>query len=244
MEHIEGPSWTGLGRAERIAFGVGAALLVSGIAHLIILFISGTSWDGPVSWRKPATFGLSFGLTLITVTWISSYLDLRRRSRAVLIAALTTASAWETALVTSQAWRHVPSHFNFETAFDALVARALAAGGLVLVVTIVLLTIAAFRRRPRAPGSLVLAIRVGFLSLLGAQIVGAVMIAIGMRHVFNGDVQGAYATSDVLKWTHGVLMHGILILPALAWGASLLRGRPARPFRTAGTFGTSETPGT
>jgi|SRR5262245_5556355 len=218
MEHIEGRSWTGPGRAERIAFGVGAALLVSGVAHLIILFVSGTSWYGPISWRKPATFGLSFGVTLITVTWIVSYLELQQRSRALSIGALTLASAWETALVTLQAWRHVPSHFNFETAFDAVVARALAAGGFVLVATIVALTIAAFRKRPRGSPGFVLAVRAGFLSLLAAQVVGAVMIAIGMRQVFNGDVEGAYATSSVLKWAHGVLMHGILILPALASG--------------------------
>jgi len=225
MERVEGPSWAGFGRAERIAFGVGAALLLSGISHFIILVASGASWFGPVSWRKPATFGLSFGLTLVTVTWISSFLDLQKRARAVLIAALTMASAWETALVTLQAWRHVPSHFNFETGFDAVVARALAAGGFLLVLTIVSLTIAAFRRRPKAPANLVLAIRVGFLSLLGAQVVGAVMIAIGMRHVFGGDVQSAYATNGILKWTHGLLMHGILIVPALAWAASYLGSR-------------------
>src|SRR5215468_5535796 len=243
MDRVEGPSWTGFGRAERIAFGVGAALLLSGISHFIILVASGTSWFGPVSWRKPATFGLSFGLTLVTVTWISSYLDLQRRSRAVLIAALTMASAWETALVTLQAWRHVPSHFNFETGFDALVARALAAGGFLLVLTIVSLTIAAFRSRPKAPANLVLAIRVGFLSLLGAQVVGAVMIAIGMRHVFSGDIQSAYATSNVLKWTHGLLMHGILIVPAIAWAASLSgskgsKGSLVEPSGTLGTPGT------
>jgi hypothetical protein len=211
-------------RVERTALGVGLLLLLSGVTHLAILFFSGGSWYGPVSWRKPATFGLSFGLTLITVTWVASYLDLRSRSRGLLIGALTGASAWETALVTMQAWRHVPSHFNFATSVDAVVARALAAGGFVLVVTIVLLTIAAFRGRPQTSPSMVLAIRAGFLSLLGAQVVGAVMIAIGMRHVFNGDVQGAYATSIVLKWTHGLLMHGILILPALAWAVSRLNG--------------------
>src|SRR5215831_6600521 len=187
---------------ERIAILAGSLLLISGLAHLIILVITDGSWYGPVSLRKPASFGLSFGLTVITVTWVASYLDFQRRSRVALIGTLTMASVWETALVTLQAWRHVPSHFNFETTVDAAVARALAAGGFVLVVTIVILTIAAFRSRPQAPASMVLAIRAGFLSLLAAQVVGALMIAIGMRHVFNGDVQGAYATSLALKWTH------------------------------------------
>jgi hypothetical protein len=215
-------------RTERIATLAGSLLLISGLAHLILLVMTGGSWYGPVSWRKPATFGLSFGLTVISVTWVASYLDLRSRSRAVLIGALTAASVWETALVTLQAWRHVPSHFNFETRFDAVVARALAAGGFVLVVTIVLLTLAAFRKRPQASASMVFAIRVGFLSLLTAQVVGALMIAIGVRHVFSGDVQGAYATSGVLKWTHGILMHGILILPALARVIAKSPSRTAR----------------
>ena len=45
----------------------------------------------------------------------------------------------ETALVSLQAWRGVPSHFNMETSLDAWVARALAAGGITLVVIIAVL---------------------------------------------------------------------------------------------------------
>src|SRR5215813_1868542 len=93
------------------------------------------------------------------------------------------------------------------------------------------------RWRPQASATMVLAIRAGFLSLLGAQVVGAVMIAIGMRHVFSGDVQRAYATNVALKWTHGLLMHGILILPALAWATSISSSKVP-------TLGTPGTPGT
>src|SRR6516165_7516029 len=59
---------------ERAGYGVGALLLVSGLVHLAILIASGGSWEGPLSWRKPATFGLSFGLTLITIIWVASFL--------------------------------------------------------------------------------------------------------------------------------------------------------------------------
>jgi hypothetical protein len=38
-----------------------------------------------------------------------------------------------------------------------------------------------------------------------------------MRLVFGGDSQGAYATGGWLKPVHGVLMHGILVLPLFAW---------------------------
>jgi hypothetical protein len=43
------------------------------------------------------------------------------------------------------------------------------------------------------------------------------MIATGMRLVFSGDPQSAYAMGGWLKPIHGVLMHGILVLPLLAW---------------------------
>jgi hypothetical protein len=208
--------------AERIAYLVGTLLIVSGLTHLIILIGTGASWYGPVSWRKATTFGLSFGVTLVTVTWVAALLDIRPRTRARLIGAFTAACAFETALVTLQAWRHVPSHFNFKTTFDAVVARSLAAGGLLLVVTIVSLTVLAFRGRSTAPASLMFAIRAGLSALVGAQLAGAVMIALGMRLVIGGDPQAAYATGGALKLTHFAMMHGVLLLPGLAWMLSFV----------------------
>jgi hypothetical protein len=114
-------------RVERAGYIVGAVLLVSGLIHLGILSISGASWNGPVSLRKASTFGLSFGLTLITIVWVSTFLRLSDRSRAVVLGAFTVACALETVLVSLQVWRGVPSHFNLETTFDGLVARPAAA---------------------------------------------------------------------------------------------------------------------
>src|SRR5258706_12464672 len=130
---------------ERAAYVVGALLLVSGLIHLAILAIGGGTWTGPLSLRKPATFGLSFGLTLITVSWVASFLRLGDRARTILLAIFTVACVIETALVSLQAWRGVPSHFNLETTFDGVVARALAAGGITLAVIVPVLTPASFR---------------------------------------------------------------------------------------------------
>jgi hypothetical protein len=202
---------------ERAGYGVGALLLVSGLVHLAILIASGGSWEGPLSWRKPATFGLSFGLTLITIIWVASFLQLGSRARAILLASFTVACVVETALVTLQTWRGVSSHFNVETALDGLIARTLAVGGITLVAVIVALTVVAFRANPQLPASLRSAVRIGFVALLGAAAAGALMIAKGMVLVFAGDEQTAYATGGTLKPTHAVTMHAILILPALAW---------------------------
>jgi hypothetical protein len=202
---------------ERAGYVAGALLIVSGLIHLGILVITGGSWVGPLSLRKPTTFGLSFGLTLVTITWTSSFLRIGNRTRAVLLGAFTTASVLETALISLQAWRGVPSHFNVETPFDALVTRALAAGGIVLIAIIIALAISAFRENPTVPISLRVAIRIGFVSLLASLVVGASMIAKGMSLVFGGDPQAAYATGGALKPIHAVTMHAILVLPMLAW---------------------------
>jgi hypothetical protein len=202
---------------ERAAYWTGGLLLLSGVMHLVVLLTSGGTWEGPLSLRKPTTFGLSFGLTLVNVTLITSFLPLRNRSRTLLLGLFTTACALETFLVSLQTWRGVPSHFNVETPFDAAIAQTLAVGGFTLVAIIIVLTVAVFRHGGALPPAVRLAIRAGFVALVGAQVVGGVMIATGMRLVFGGDPQGAYATGGWLKSVHGVLMHGILVLPLLAW---------------------------
>ena len=209
--------WVSGRRVERAGYLVGALLLISGIVHVTILTVTGASWLGPLSLRKPAVFGLSFGVTLVTIVWVASFLPLAERTRVALLTIFTAASVVETALVSLQAWRGVPSHFNVETAFDALVARVLAVGGIALVVVIVGLTATAFRRNPAVPISLRRAIQVGFVLLCGAMATGATMIARGMMLVFAGNPAAAYATGGALKPTHAVTMHAILVLPLLAW---------------------------
>ena len=205
---------------ERATYSVGGLLFLSGVIHLAILLISGGTWEGPVSLRKAATFGLSFGLTLVNVTFIASFVPLKDRTRTTLLSVFAVACVLETFLVSLQTWRGVPSHFNVETPFDAAVAQTLAVGGFTLVAIIVALTAAAFRAGTALPPGLRLTIRAGFVALVGAQIVGGVMIATGMRLVFGGDPQRAYATGGWLKPVHAVLMHAILILPLLAWQIS------------------------
>jgi len=219
---------------------VGSLLVVCGLIHLSILLAGGGTWEGPLSLRKPATFGLSFGVTLLTIVWVTSFLRLGDRARSILLGVFTGACVLETALVTLQAWRGVPSHFNTETTFDAVVARTLAGGGFALIAIIITLTFVAFRSNPTVPISLRVAIRIGFIALVGAVVVGALMIAKGMMLVFAGHAQDAYATGGTLKPTHFVTMHAILVLPAMAWLLSFTswteRRRLAAVLTAAGVY--------
>jgi hypothetical protein len=202
---------------ERAAYWTGGLLILSGVIHLAMLVTSGRTWEGPLSLRKPATFGLSFGLTLVNVTLIASFVPLKNRSRTLLLGVFTAACVLETFLVSLQTWRGVPSHFNVETPFDAAIAQTLALGGFTLVAIIIVLTVTVFRHGRALPPPFRLTIRAGFVALVGAQVVGGVMIATGMRLVFGGDPQSAYAMGGWLKPVHGVLMHAILVLPLFAW---------------------------
>ncbi|KZB83790.1 hypothetical protein [Amycolatopsis regifaucium] len=202
---------------ERVAYATGAFLFLSGIVHAVVLIASDGSWTGPLSMRKAVTFGLSFGLTLATVAWATSYVAVRPRVRDPLLGVFTVASVLETALVSMQAWRGVPSHFNFETGFDNAVSTTLAAGGGVLILTAVSFTAAAMHGEGETTASMRLAVRAGLVALLVALGAGAAMIASGVVEARGGNPQAAYTTAGALKPLHAVAMHAILILPGLAW---------------------------
>ncbi|MER6579554.1 hypothetical protein [Nonomuraea sp. NPDC001023] len=206
---------TRLRYSDRLWYSVGIFLLLVGLAHLGVLVVAGGPWEGAVSWRKPFTFGVSFGLSVLTLTWVSQWL--RLRARAFVLGAFAVASTVEVALITLQAWRGVPSHFNMETPLDTAIARTLAAFGITLIVIAIIMTIAAFRPAPEVAPSTRLAVRAGFATLLASMVFGGVMIARGVVAVMTGDQQLAYTVATALKPAHAVLMHGVLLLPALSW---------------------------
>jgi hypothetical protein len=210
-----GRIWAAAGGIERACYLIGAVLIGSGLFHLGVFAIDGGPWHGPVSWRKPATFGLSFGLTLIAVVWVSAHLPLRARWRRLLIGVFAMDCCVEVAGITLQAWRHVPSHVNRETPVDSAVSSVLAAAGGILVIVLGALAVAAFRAT--AAPSMRLALRAGFVTLMIGLASGAAMIARGVAEVNGGHQQRAYEVVGFLKPLHGVSLHGVLVLPALAW---------------------------
>ncbi|MGW3105677.1 hypothetical protein [Streptomyces sp. NPDC001100] len=203
--------------AERLCHATGALLILSGLVHLVVFAVDGGPWYGPVSWRKPVTFGLSFGATLIAVTWVTSYLRVGARLRTVLLVVFAADCVVEVGGITLQAWRRVPSHLDMETPFDTAVSMTLAVGGAVLVVLLAVFAVASFRHRPTGPTGMALAVRSGFAILLVALASGAAMIARGVVLARTGHQEAAYHSTAPLKPLHGVSLHAVLVLPALAW---------------------------
>jgi hypothetical protein len=191
---------------QRFAYACATVLLISGAFHGLVFLIDGGSWEGPVSWRKPIVFGLSFGIMLMTVTWIVGLMRVRKVTGWIVLGVLSLTSVAEVFLITMQRWRGVPSHFNESTPFNSAVFSLM--GFLVMWVALatIVITIRSFWPMD-APTSLAWAIRIGLVLLLASQAVGVQMIAEG------GNTFGA---AGALKVPHAFTMHALQVLPGLA----------------------------
>jgi hypothetical protein len=210
--------WRQARPAQRFAYAVGGALVLVGLAHLTAWLVVGGAWQGPVSFRKPTTFGVSFGLTTITLAWVTGHLRITDRTRWLLLGPLAAADATEVAWVAVQRWRGVASHFNFATTLDTALFLLGAAAITVTVTVIVALAVLSFTRLRAAP-SMAVAVRAGLLVLLVAQGVGGWMVGHGVGPASDGVTQGltTFGAAGVMKVPHAVAMHAVQVLPALAW---------------------------
>ena len=70
---------------QRLGYLVSGALIVVGLGHLVAWLVVGGAWAGPVTFRKPTTFGISFGLTTITLAWVAGQLRISDRTGWLLL---------------------------------------------------------------------------------------------------------------------------------------------------------------
>jgi hypothetical protein len=191
---------------QRLGYLCAALLMLSGVFHTAVYLVDGGGWEGPLSWRKPIVFGLSFGITLVTFSWFLGFLRPARWAGWVVVGILSAGSLGEVFLVSMQTWRGVPSHFNESTPFNATVFSLMGLLVTILAATTVLITVWAFVRID-APASLRLAIRLGLVLMLVSQAVGVQMIV---------EAGNTYGSAGALKVPHAFTLHAAQILPALA----------------------------
>jgi hypothetical protein len=213
--------WAEAAGYQRLAYVVGAGLIVIGLAHAGLWALAGGSASGALSWRKPTTFGISFGLTTLTLGWVGSYLPVRRRLGWTAAGLLCAATTYEVAWVTVQHARGTPAHFNDTTPLDERLFIAGAVMVAVAIGVIVAMTLAAFVRTS-APAPVAVAIRWGLVGLLAAQATGVWMLLHGLALV-DADADpvtqsmSTYGAAGSMKVAHAVPMHAIQVLAALAW---------------------------
>lgn len=203
--------------AQTFLYTVGAVLVALGLFHLGVFAVDGGPWGGPLSWRKPVSFGLSFGVTTLAVAWIATFLRLDRRTAWRLLGTFGVAMALEVGWVTVQAWRGVPSHFA-EDGLDQTLFILAGVSIVVVAVVLVMVTVLAFRRLDASP-SMALAIRVGLVLLLVGQALGGAIIANGTaidRPPTEVDL-AVFGAAGAIKVPHAAALHAVQVLPLLAW---------------------------
>ena len=197
---------------------IGILLVGSGVAHLVVWAVLGGPWEGPVSWRKPILFGVSGGLTSLSLGWAWSKLPWRWGD-----AWLASSVAWalfvEVALIDLQAWRGVASHFNRATPFDSWLYDTM--GVLILWVTLIAidLTIRFFRQSTGLAADMLLAVRAGLVLLVISCLLGIWVSVNGDMRVAAGLEPERYGAAGVPKFPHGAVIHALQWLPMLAWAA-------------------------
>jgi hypothetical protein len=183
------------------------------VFHIVVYLLRDGGWAGPISWRKPIEFGISGGITTLSLAAVMSRLP-RTAWLAWPCAAAIALFVPETLLIDLQTWRGVPSHFNSDTGFDVAVFSAM--GTLIAFVSlaITVMTIWSFTSLG-GPGSSGIAIRAGMVFLTIGQLVGFAILGNGFAvdDVFRASIVGA---AGELKVPHAVALHGLQVLGLLA----------------------------
>ena len=205
-------------RRGRPLYGCGLVLVAAGLAHLPVWAVLGGAWEGDVTWRKPILFGISTGLTALSLGWAWSKLPWRWGD-GPLAAAVAWALGVEVFLIDLQRWRGVASHFNRDTVTDSLLYDGM--GILILFVTVVATDLAIrFLCGPAAlDADMLLAVRWGLVLLVVSCGLGIWISVLGELRQAAGLSPTALGRAGVPKFPHGVAIHAIQWLPAVSWAA-------------------------
>jgi len=149
-----------------------AAHLVALAAFVVLAFVDQRVVNGQLTWIKPAKFAISQAVYLVTLAWVMSHIEGRRRALSVVSWVTGVSFALELGLITLQAGRGVVSHFNVSTPFDETIWFSM--GLLIAVFWLVGLTVPFLLLRQRfADPALGSALRAGVIvAMIGAAMGG------------------------------------------------------------------------
>lgn len=198
----------------------GWSLTSLGIFHILVWLVLGGVWEGPLSWRKPILFGISTGVTLISV---ASIFDRLRPARfdSLIIRILSVSLVLEVLLITIQQWRGQASHFNHDSILNTSIEYAMTT--LIVAATFVLvqITFRAFYFLNTAR-DLQIANRAGLAFLIISCLIGFFILWNGNKQVLAGQDPSTYGKAGVAKFPHGIAIHSLQFFPILCYAFAKL----------------------
>ncbi|MCU1474244.1 hypothetical protein [Amnibacterium sp.] len=202
----------------------GVSLLVA----LVGLVVDPRVIQGAPAWLKPAKFGISITLYLLTLQWMLSFLRGHRRLLLGMSGVILVGLTAEIVLIDLQVMRGTTSHFNETTPFDTIVFESM--GGLISTVFLATAVVAVLVLRMRGlDAGLAAGMRWGLLLTLLGMLEAGLMIANTGWNPAGGHTVGAPDGGPGLPLTdwstlHGDLrighflgLHALQALPLLAW---------------------------
>jgi hypothetical protein len=203
---------------QRFLYRLSALFLIGAALHAAVFILDDRPWEGPLSWRKPLLFSVSFALVCASLAWVMTFLPRRQRAGWLLLGSFGFASFGETALISLQAWRGTASHFNSATAFDEVVFAAMGMLNVVVVADIVIITLWSLKSLDAA-ASFALAIKAGLVLMVVGQGLGGLLIREGTRQEELGPVTSplVFGQDGILNLSHAAALHALQLLPVLAW---------------------------
>ena len=231
---------------------VGFVMAVDLVFCVIGLVVDRRVITGAPAWLKPAKFALSTMIACWSFAYCIASITIWPRFVRALDILLATGLFLEIALIDMQAARGTSSHFNISTRFDATVFAVMGVSIACIWLSMLLLTIVLFRQPFRGSAwgwslrlGMVLALfgtgsgglmtmpssrqlaearATGRMPIVGAHTVGAPDGGRGLP------VTGWSVEHGDLRIAHFIGMHGLQVLPLLAWWMAR-RGLPQRTQR-------------
>lgn len=195
---------------NKILLTAGIFLILSGSFHFFIQILDPREWESSIGWRKPILFGISTGITLISLAWVISR-TMKNQILAILLAILATA---EVMIITVQTWRKVPAHFNNGASADQFLANSIDVMLVLITLVIFYSTFLCFRKKfGAAELDYDFSMRWGMAFLALSCIFGFGVAIYGNLMLENGQNPEIIAPGGVPKFVHGIALHALQIFP-------------------------------
>jgi len=208
------------------------------VASLLLALVDHRLVTGAPVWLKPAKFGISVAMMAPALAWILDQLPRDRRLHRA-GTAISLVAGLELALITVQAIRGVPSHFNYASRLDGALFSIMGVAITGLWLGELYIAVRAFRHRFATPAR-TWGIRLGLVGALLGGAVGFVMPRptpaqrASLRAGQPTPIVGAHAVGvpdggpglPIARWStvggdlrvpHFFGLHALQILPLAAW---------------------------
>jgi hypothetical protein len=216
-----------------------AGCLAALAACLILMLVDPRQLMGVSVWLKPAKFAASIAAAAGTLALLLPHVRLPARGGRRAVAVIVITAALEQVIITLQAARGVPSHFNATSALNTALFSAMGIGISIFAVAIAYITWVAFRQR-FADRALGWGIRLGLAAMLAGSAIAYVMPRPtpaqldSMRAGSRPAMIGAHAVGvadggpglPVTTWSteggdlrvpHFIGIHALQLLPFVGW---------------------------